>query len=67
MKESKYSTAKRGQQGEGNKSYKFKLGKEGNINSELVQEKNSDINNRDVCLLCNRPAKTGVECGICSR
>ena len=33
----------------------------------MVQEDNSDINNRDVCPLCNRPVKTGVECGICSR
>ena len=38
-----------------------------NINSELAQEENSDISNRDVCPLCNRPVKTGVECGICSR
>ena len=44
-----------------------KRGKEDNINSELAQEENSDISNRDVCPLCNRPVKTGVECGICSR
>ena len=41
--------------------------KEDNINSELAQEDNSDISNRDVCPLCNRPVKTGVECGISSR
>ena len=44
-----------------------KSGKEDNINSELAQEDNSDISNRDVCPLCNRPVKTGVECGISSR
>ena len=44
-----------------------KRGKEDNINSELAQEENSNISNRDVCPLCNRPVKTGVECGICSR
>ena len=38
-----------------------KRGKEGNINSELAQEENSDISNRDVCSLCNRPVETGVE------
>ena len=38
-------------------------GKEDNINSELGQEKNTDINNRDPCPLCNRPLKTGVEYG----
>ena len=38
-------------------------GKEDNINSELAQEKNTDINNRDPCPLCNRPLKTGLECG----
>ena len=38
-----------------------------NINSELAQEENSDISNRDVCPLCNRPVKTRVECGICGR
>ena len=55
------------QQGEDEKTYKFrststtakietkKREKENNINSELAQEKNSDINNRDVCPLCNRP------------
>ena len=46
---------------------KLKRGERRNINSELVQEKNSDTNNRDLCLLYNRPVKTGVECGICSR
>ena len=30
-------------------------------------KKNSDINNRDVCQLCNRHVKTGVEYGIHSR
>ena len=34
--------------------------KEDNINSELPQE-NSVISNRDVCPLCKRPVKTGVE------
>ena len=43
-----------------------KRGKEDNINSELAQEKNIDINNRNACPLCNRPVKTGVECAICS-
>ena len=38
-----------------------KRGKEGNIHSELAQEENSDISNRDVCSLCNRPVETGVE------
>ena len=33
----------------------------------MTQEKSLDINNRDACPLCNRPVKTGVECGICSR
>ena len=73
----KYSDSE--QQGKDNKTYKFrststrakietkKRGKEDNINSELAQEENSDIINRDVCPLCNRPVKTGVECGICSR
>ena len=67
------------QQGKDDKTYNFrttstrakietkKRGKEDNINSELAQEENSDISNRDVCPLCNRPVKTGVECGICSR
>ena len=44
-----------------------KIGKEDNINSELAQKSNTDINNRGVCPLCNRPVETGVECGICSR
>ena len=67
------------QQGKDDKTYNFrttstrakietkKRGKEDNINSELAQEENSDISNRDVCPLCNRPVKTGVQCGICSR
>ena len=66
-------------QGKDGKTYNFrststrakietkKREKEDNINSELAQEENSDISNRDICPLCNRPAKTGVECGICSR
>ena len=44
-----------------------KKGKEDNINSELAQEKSTDIKNRDAYSLCNRPVKTGIECGICSR
>ena len=44
-----------------------KRGKEDNMNSELAQEKSTDINNRGACPLCNRPVKTEVECGICSR
>ena len=44
-----------------------KRGKEDNINLELAQKKNTDINNRDACPVCNRPVKTGVECGICSK
>ena len=40
--------------------------KEDNINFELAHEKNFEINNRDLCLLCNRPVKTGVECEMCS-
>ena len=67
------------QQGKDDKTYNFrststrekiemkKRGKEDNINSELAQEKSTDINNRDACPVCNRPVKTGVECGICSR
>ena len=77
MEESKYSDSE--QQGKDDKAYNFrntrtrakiepeKRGKEDNINSELAQEENSDISNRDVCPLCNRPVKTGVQCGICSR
>ena len=44
-----------------------RVGKEDNISSDLAQEENSDISNRDVRPLCNRPVKTGVQCGICSR
>ena len=44
-----------------------KRGKEDNINLELAQKKNTDINNRDACPVCNRSVKTGVECGICSK
>ena len=40
--------------------------KEDNINFELAHEKNSEINNRDLCLLCNRRVKIGVECEMCS-
>ena len=77
MEEPKYSDCE--QQDKDDKTYNFrststrakieikKRGKEDNINSELAQEENSDISNRDVCPLCNRPVKTGVECGICSR
>ena len=36
-----------------------------NINLELDQAKNSDIKNRVVCPLWNRPVKIGVECVIC--
>ena len=47
---------------------KIERGGKKTINSELaLEEKDSDISNRDACSLCNRPVKTGVECGICSR
>ena len=77
VEEPKYSDSE--QQGKDGKTYNFKKtstrpkiqtkkrGKEDNINSELAQEENSDNSNRDVCPICNRPVKTGVECGICSR
>ena len=78
MEEPKYSDSE--QQGKANKTYNFrststralqietkKRGKEDNINSEQAQEESSDISNRNVCPLCNRTVKTGVECGICSR
>ena len=77
MEEPKYSDSE--QQGKDHKTYNFrststsvkietkKMGGKDNINSELAQEENSDISNRDVCPLCNRPVKTGVECGICGR
>ena len=78
MEEPKYSDSE--QQGKDNKTYNFrststralqietkKRGKEDNINSEQAQEESSDISNRNVCPLYNRPVKTGVECGICSR
>ena len=70
--EPKYSDSE--QQGEDSKTYNFrststrakieteKKGKENNINSELAQEKNSDISNRHACPLCNRLVKTGAEC-----
>ena len=38
-------------------------GKEDNINSCL--RKSSDINDTDICPLCNRLVRTGGECGIC--
>ena len=73
----KYSDGE--QQSKDDKTYNFKStsarakietkkrGKEDNVNSELAQGGNSDISNRDICPLCNRPVKTAVECGICSR
>ena len=30
----------------------------------MAQEENSGISNRDAYPLCNKPVKTGVECGI---
>ena len=75
-KKTKYSDSE--QEGKGDKTYNSrststreeiemkKRGKEHNINSELVQDKCTDIN-RDACPLCNRPVKTGVKYGICSR
>ena len=42
-------------------------GKEHSINPDLAQEKNPDINSRDICSVCNRSLKTEKECGICSR
>ena len=77
VEESKDSDSE--QQGEDDKTYTFKSfstrekiemkkrGKEDNINSELAQEKSTDIKNRDACSLCNRSVKTGIEYGICSR
>ena len=68
MEEPKYSDSE--QQGKDNKTYKFrststrakietkKRGKEDKIKSELAQQENLDISNRDVCLLCSRPVKT---------
>ena len=44
-----------------------KKGIEGNTNPELTQQKNSDINNRNVCPLFNIPVKTEVECGMYRR
>ena len=64
----KYSDSE--QQGKDDKTYNFrststrakietkKREKEYNVNSELVQEENSDISNRNVCPLCSRPVKT---------
>ena len=79
MEEPKYSDSE--QQDEDNKTYNCrstststrakietkKRGKGDNVNSKVTQDKNSDINNRDICPLCNRTVKTGVECAICSR
>ena len=77
MEESQDSDSE--QQGEDDKTYNFgsfstrekiemkKRGKEDNINSELAQEKSTDINNRDAYPVCNRPVKRGVECVLCSR
>ena len=77
VEQTKYSDSEH--QAEDEKTYNFrststreknerkKRGKEDNLNSELAYEKNTDINNRDVCPLCNRRIKTGIECGICSR
>ena len=77
MEEPKYSGSE--QKGKNDKTYNFRntstrakletknREKEDKIDSELPQDKNSDMSNRDVCPLCIRPAKTGVECGICSR
>ena len=62
VEEQQYSDSDGEQQGKDGKIYKFrststrakieakKRGKEDNINSELAQEKNSDINNRDRCM-----------------
>ena len=73
MEEPKYSDSE--QQDEDGKTYNIrststrekietkKKQKEDNINSELAKEKNIDINNRDVCSLCNRPVRTGIEWG----
>ena len=77
MEEPKYSDYE--DQVEDNNTYNFrstsirakietkKMGKGVNVSSEVTQEKNSDINSSDACPLCNRPVKTGVEFGICSR
>ena len=73
MEEPKYSGSE--QKGKNDKTYNFRntstrakletknREKEDNIYSELPQDKNSD----NVCPLCIRPVKTGVESGICSR
>ena len=77
VEEPKYSDSD--QQGQDNKTYNFSSTstrakietktreKEGNINSDPTHQNNSDINNRDVCPLCNRPVKMVVECGIGNR
>ena len=77
VEEPKHSDSK--QQGKDDMTYNFKITstrtkietkkteKEDNISSELAQEKRSDISDRDVCPLRNRPVKAGVECRICSR
>ena len=75
--EPKYSDSEKKRKA--NKTYNFrstsarakienkKRGIEDNINPELAQQKNSDINNRNVCPLFNITVKTEVECGIYSR
>ena len=62
VEEQQYSDSDGEQQGKDGKIYKFrststrakieakKRGKQDKINSELAQEKNSDINNRDRCM-----------------
>ena len=72
VEEPKYSDSE--QQGRDGKTHNFrnsstrakiktkKRGKK--TNSEMAQEENSGISNRDACPLCNKPVKTGVECGI---
>ena len=74
VEEPKYSDSE--QQGKDNKTYNFrytstrakietkKRGK-GIQHKFMAQENSSDINDRDICPLCNRPVRTGVECGIC--
>ena len=74
MEEPKYSDSE--QQGKDNKTYNFrytstrakietkKRGK-GRQHKFMPQEKSSDINDTDMCPLCNRLVRTGGECGIC--
>ena len=75
MKEPKYIDGE--QKGEDDKTYNFrgtstrdniemkKRGKGDNIYSEMAGKKNNAIINGNASPLCNRPVKTGVECGIC--